>query len=160
MSKRRKLVIGRSSGSILYDELIAKLGELSGAKWGFVKSGRKIQHITSEKITVTIAAPKWNTPEILPKTDIAIVNFDYRQPHWDDIIMIELRTKLLQMESIPTEFRTTIKAWKPSDEFLQFMAYVQEQRNSYPTAAQDAEEGEYDGWLEACMEVAVTITDV
>lgn len=163
--KKITIVVGRSSGSTLYDVLIGTLNKLTGVPWGYVKVKHTIKYLSSEVVPVAVAVPKHGKNCSGNASAIMITNCSYNSQYWDDITCCELRQKLMRsISDLPAEDRgkldvviTTMKSWRPSDEFVEITTWAQEQNQKYPTAATDAQLRPLDGWLDACNEIRMHI---
>ena len=149
-------VIYSSSGSILYDEIMKILYDVTKFPWGYSRE-RGLMYMTSEKLPLKIAllsTPSWGGKGKYIGADIYLQNTSYHLHLWDDIIGTEIKKKLCTVLAKFPEYGdilTVIAAWQPSKEYTDLVNFSIEQNKLYPNASTEAEINPRDAWLDRCL---------
>jgi len=151
-----KLVIGKTTGKTLYDEIIRILMTITGQPWGFVKRLSKVKYLGSENVpnvrVVIIDYGKKLTkiPEGKSYDVIWVENVRYTTDFWEFGTACDLKDQLLGL-GINETVKKSLQLWKPSPEYTEFLKYVHEQRNLYPGYENDAKKNPVDMWRDDCI---------
>jgi hypothetical protein len=148
MEKKSVVVYGKSSGTIMYDELMQMLELLTGVKWGYVKAKRRVRYLSAEGIKPTIAVRSKHDKKIKNPATIIIEKLDYSEKYWDDIILMELKSQLVG--HLQNDNAGVINQWKPSREFQCVLMMIDEQQKKYPNAKAN-DNNTFDAWEDACI---------
>lgn len=90
-SKTPRVVYDRSSGKVIYDELIRILSAMTGARWGYHRTFGVVSYIECEKYQIRVATGETRARKI----DITLSRLDISAPEWEAAAAYELREKLI-----------------------------------------------------------------
>ena len=151
------IITNRPSGAKIYDDIIGILNTITGAKWGFVKKGARVQYISCEQIPIRVGI-EWGKvyeKNIKYKLDIYISNKFPRmfagRDLWRSAITSELQVKLQQSDKLlqlDPQIIYRINSAKISDEFAIMLLFSEDQNKKYMC------EGKvHDVWMNDCLRV-------
>jgi len=128
------------------------LAELTGVKWGYVKSKQRVKYLISLEIPLKIGI-MWGKPyekRIKYKLDISISNKSPNmfgsEDEWKQAVKAELQMELLRLVHDPP-IKAKLGKWEPEGEYAEMLLFAEEQKAKYDSKISK----EWDIWMEECL---------
>ncbi len=120
-----QLIIGVSSGGVIYDEILSLLNIITGIKWGYIKPRSRVQYVTSKTIPINIAVIRGAKCEKTAKytIDLHIHALHPECKYWIDAVGYKIKNTIIDFsyKILDTHREAILKKvneWQPSKEYI------------------------------------------
>lgn len=150
------IIFDKPANSAIYNQIIKILDNLTGIKWGFVKSKHRVKYLSSNEVPITIGI-LWGKPyeKRCKPLDISIncktPSMFPTNDEWVDAVTAELQIGLLKFVK-DNSILEKIKSLNMSGDYAELVIEAEIQNKKYKKY--DPEDGIYDIWVDNALEAS------